>query len=570
MKNNIKIVATAILLSILGTSFVEAATLHLLNTTDSPIWVHLKARHKNKSKRTRHNEGTLKLEALGTKNNNGEYTDRRAWNYSTRRVKRGKSLQIMDIYNYDPSKQKPTDGIKTTIPKGDFKKIKKVPSRNGLPSYMTNYIEIFTSDSKRISDKEKFSGYRINTSSHYLPYSNMYALLTMQKAQAMFKVNYNQLPWNIKKSLEQSWYIFNAIEGKLTNGGRNMSDIASERAKMVADEFLTKAYEAQAEPSIAKKLSHILPTPLKSTVIKSYIQAISEGKDEKDAARDAVMKIMEVAGSPTPATNSQTSSPQSILANRSSGRIVATGLVFYDENNTVITRATDLPSYNGSCFGTIKIPTNATTFSIKSSGNIQGATFTILPNTSMEIAYNDPSVKISNEGFLERKNSWLMDRLNPTAVKLCHSQTPGGAPIAVTPVQPAIITPVETVEKEAPTNEDQTTPVYCNFINTLPVPISLTFSDASTAQVPINGTYQLDITNGGKMLIRATDTTNKFQPSSEVFGIWENGLTLTINAMDSIPPKLKISPSWSNVAALPVPKPVYRAVGVATPGQQAQ
>ena len=102
--------ATAMLFAILGTSFVEANTLHVQNTTDTPVWVHLKARHKNKRKRTRHNEGTFKLEKSGTTD------DRHAWNYSSKRVRAGESLQNMDVYNYDPSQPIPTeDGIKTKI-----------------------------------------------------------------------------------------------------------------------------------------------------------------------------------------------------------------------------------------------------------------------------------------------------------------------------------------------------------------------------------------------------------------------------------------------------------------------
>ena len=108
---NIKLFATAMLLSILGTSFVEAATLHVQNLSNYTIWVHLKARHKNKRKRTKHNEGTFKLKEFSNNERNKYH-----WNYSTRRVHKGKSLQDMDIYgNIYNENTKKYDSIKTKI-----------------------------------------------------------------------------------------------------------------------------------------------------------------------------------------------------------------------------------------------------------------------------------------------------------------------------------------------------------------------------------------------------------------------------------------------------------------------
>ena len=102
---NIKLFATAMLLSILGTSFVEARTLKVKNETNATIWVFLEANHKNSNGKKRYSKGTLEISSGSI----GKF------DYSTKKVG-NRNLDKMIIYNYNPSEKAPTTGaIKTKL-----------------------------------------------------------------------------------------------------------------------------------------------------------------------------------------------------------------------------------------------------------------------------------------------------------------------------------------------------------------------------------------------------------------------------------------------------------------------
>lgn len=101
-----KLHIAAWLLCVSASESIIATAIHLRNMTSEPIWVHLKASHKNKDKKTRHDETTILLHSAGYKNKKQEYGDRSSWGFTGGSEYNG-TLQNMDIYNYDPAKQAP-------------------------------------------------------------------------------------------------------------------------------------------------------------------------------------------------------------------------------------------------------------------------------------------------------------------------------------------------------------------------------------------------------------------------------------------------------------------------------